>query len=269
LIHHVSRRNDETIVSTANPSVKYARSLQRRKARYQERAFVVEGHRAVAEAFEANAHVRLLFLREDVEIPVGDRQIDPASIRRVSAEVFTSISNVELPQGVLAVVSMPEAIDIDGAMTDASLVVIADGIRVPGNLGTLMRSAAGAGADLLVMSDDSVDPYNPKVVRAGMGAHFHLPIAQASPQRLTRAIAALSQVVIAEADGDMPYDDVDFGRPSAIVIGGEAFGPGGHLAHPNLLTVRIPLERDVESLNAGVAGSLLVFEAARQRRRRR
>jgi TrmH family RNA methyltransferase len=144
--------------------------------------------------------------------------------------------------------------------------VIADGLRDPGNLGTLLRSVAAAGADYLAIADASVDAFNSKVVRSGMGAHFHLPVYQARNEQLQDVLAGVAQVVIAEADGNISYDEINFTRSTVIVIGGEADGPLGAIEYPRAVRVRIPLARQVESLNAGVAGSLLIFEAARQRR---
>jgi TrmH family RNA methyltransferase len=266
LSHRSEGRLDETIVSLANPLIKHVRSLQRRRTRHQERAFVVEGLRAVDDALSADARIQTVLVRDDIPSHRVDPRLHQFPIRTVSDAVFKSVSNVDVPQGILVVVSMHDWDDLASWQGRTSLALIADGIRDPGNLGTLLRSAAAAGADFVAMADESVDPYNPKVVRAAMGAHFHVPLYQASEDHLNEALSAVDQVVIAEAAGDVDYDQVDFARSTAIVVGGEAFGPLGHLQHRNLITARIPLERDIESLNAGVAGSLLLFEAARQRR---
>jgi len=258
-------RSGEIIVSTANPLIKQVRSLLRRKTRYQERAFVVEGFRAVQDALGANADIRHLIVTESA-LKQHTFPLEAHTARVVSDAVFRDISNVEAPQGILAVVGMPAWDTFDGWASRVSLAVVADGLRDPGNLGTLLRSAAGAGVDFLVTADASVDPFNPKVVRSAMGAHFRLPIYQETHERLDHVLAGVDQVVIAEADGDVSYDEIDFRRRTVLVIGGEAEGPLGHLEHPHTVRARIPLARGVESLNAGVAGSLLVFEAARQRR---
>jgi TrmH family RNA methyltransferase len=267
LSHRPDRRHDEIIASAANPLIKHIRSLQRRKTRHQERAFVVEGFRAVDEAVNANVALQTVLVRDDIPQAKIDDRLRRFPLRVATDDAFRAASDLEVPQGILAIVPMPEADQFDTWHAKTSLALIADGIRDPGNLGTLLRSSSGAGVDYVVMADETVDPYNPKVVRSAMGAHFQLPIYQAHADRLNAVLAGVEQVIVADELADLAYDDVDFNVSTAIVVGGEAFGPLGSLNHSNVIAVRIPLARNVESLNAGVAGSLLLFEAARQRRR--
>jgi len=268
LSHQQGHRHDEIIASVANPLIKHLRSLQRRKTRHQERAFVIEGFRAIDEALASSIALLTVLIREDIESHRIDDRLRRFPLRYATAEVFRAASGVEVPQGILAIAPMTDLDDLDSWQQRTSLALIGDGIRDPGNLGTLLRSSSAAGADYVVMADESVDPYNSKVVRSAMGAHFQLPIYQASPDRLNRLLGAIEQVVIADANGGTVYDMVDFTKSTAIVVGGEAFGPLGTLSHRNVIEVRIPLARNVESLNAAVAGSLLLFEAMRQRRTR-
>lgn len=226
----------------------------------------MEGFRAVEDALASHATIRSLLIMESALPHLLDRHWNTRSPRIASDAVFREISNVDAPQGILAIVEMPVWDAFETWASRTSLAVIADGLRDPGNLGTLLRSAAAADVDYLAIADASVDAFNPKVVRSAMGAHFRMPMYQASHDRLNQVLAGVEQVVIAEADGDISYDEIDFCRTTALVIGGEADGPLGELAHPHAVRVRIPLARGVESLNAGVAGSLLIFEAARQRR---
>ena len=265
--HRSERRHDEIIASAANPLIKHIRSLQRRKTRHLERAFVVEGFRAVDEALNANVALQTVIVREDVPQSKIDDRLRRFPYRVATVDAFQAASDVEFPQGILAIVPMPALDQIDSWLGNTSLALIADGIRDPGNLGTLLRSSSGAGVDYVVIADETVDPFNSKVVRSAMGAHFQLPIYQAHADRINTVLAGVEQVIVADELGEIVYDDVDFIRTTAIVVGGEAFGPLGTLKHPNVIAVRIPLTRNVESLNAGVAGSLLLFEAARQRRR--
>ena len=259
-------RSNEIIASTANPLAKQIRSLQRRKGRQQERAFVVEGFRAVEDALESGATLRSLLLMESAARQRLGLQWLDRSPRIATDAVFRAISNVEEPQGILAVVEMPVWDTFENWASRTGFAVIADGLRDPGNMGTLLRSAAAADVDYVAIADASVDAFNPKVVRSAMGAHFRLPVYQTDRERIGAVLANVEQVVVAEADGDLGYDEIDFRRSTALVIGGEADGPLAPISHPNAVRVRIPLARDVESLNAGVAGSILMFEAARQRR---
>jgi TrmH family RNA methyltransferase len=149
---------------------------------------------------------------------------------------------------------------------EAPLVMVVAGVRDPGNLGTLFRSAAGAGVDHIMLTDGTVDPYNPKCVRAGMGSHFQASFSAVDTDILANVLSSLRIVGLADAAGDVSYDRVDWTGSSAIIVGGEAAGATQVVRELATVRVRIPLAHDVESLNAAVAGSLLVFEAARQRR---
>jgi len=255
----------DIIVSTANPGIKLVRSLQRRKIRQQERAFLVEGVRAVEDVLRAGVIPRAVYLREDVEpelaIPAG------VPVRRVAAKLFDGLTDLPHPQGVLAIVPMltePPVPVPEGSFRPLLLVV--DGVRDPGNLGTLLRSAAGAGADHVVIAPESVDPYHPRVVRAAMGAHVRVAFSQRSWPDLAPILRKYTVIGLADAFGNTVYDRVRWTSSSAIVIGGEAFGASADARREATERIAIPLARGVDSLNAGVAGSLLLFEAARQRR---
>ena len=261
----------EIIRSAANPLVKRIRSLQRRKARYQERAFVVEGFRAVRDVLAAGVRPQVVVFREgDEDAGVIDllRQAG-LSWRLVEARLFDTLTDLPHPQGILAVVPMPERDESPAPSTvrdQAPLTLVLDGIRDPGNLGTLFRSAAGAGVDRIYLTPETVDPYHPRAVRAAMGAHFRIVFAQISETAISDVLLSANVVGRAEAEGDLDYDAVDWTDSAVIIIGGEAFGASSLVRELSPLKVRIPLASDVESLNAAVAGSLLVFEAARQRR---
>jgi len=258
----------EPIAGLRNPLLRRVRSLLRRKARHEERAFLVEGSRAVADMTEAGI-TALVTLVRDTE---GDLSLlglaGKGPVRLVAPRLFDELTDLPHPQGILSVVSMDDLPpDRPGDQTVPELLLIADGVRDPGNLGTLFRSAAGAGVGAIWLTPDTVDPFNPRCVRAAMGSHFRISVRLATERELRDRIASLDVVAVADAHGDLPYDEVDWTGPSAIIVGGEAFGPTASIRTLATANVRIPLAGDIESLNAGVAGSLLIFEAARQRRR--
>jgi TrmH family RNA methyltransferase len=254
------------ISSSANPAIAYVRSLSRRDTRAAERAFVVEGLRAVRDGLLAGERPHLVLLRQDerADLLLHDLDVAPDDpvLRRVEPRLFDKLSVVQAPQGVLAVFPWP---DIPVPETQKPLVLVLDRLRDPGNVGTLLRSAAGAGVSAVYLTPESVDPWNPKVVRAGMGAHFRLPLLAFDEAAATlRDTLPLRAATAATAP--VAYDAVDWTQPSALIIGGEAEGVSPQLSAWASEAVAIPLLANVESLNAAVAGSILLFEAARQRR---
>lgn len=255
----------DVIASSSNPGIKMVRSLQRRKVRLQERAFIVEGVRAVNDVLAAGVSPTGLWLREDLDDRVLDHVPDHVPLRRVSSRLFDSLTDTVHPQGVLAVVPMLDEAGLPDVTTQP-VIMILDGVRDPGNMGTLFRSAAGAGLHHLVIGPECVDPYHPRAVRAAMGAHLRIPFSGHTWDDLAPYLANFSLVAVADAHGDAEYDIVGWTSSAAMIVGGEAFGPSSRAYDSASVRVSIPLANGVESLNAGVAGSLLAFEAARQRR---
>lgn len=251
----------DRISSPSNPTLARVRGLlARRDRRAAEGAFVVEGARAVADALEAGVAPLLVLVREDARPPAGLPH--GTEIREVAAKAFDALSDVVHSQGVLAVVPMP-ALAPDAARTP--LVLVVDRLRDPGNLGALLRAAAGAGVTEALLTPETVDPFNPKAVRAGMGAHWRVPLGALDPERAAALRAELPLVAVAAAGGE-DYAEVDWTGPAAIVVGSEAEGVSAATAALATRAVGIPLAAGVESLNAAVAGAVILFEAARQRR---
>ncbi len=258
----------DVITSVHNPGIKQARSLLRRKGRSEERAFLVEGVRAISDMLGAGVVPSVLYVRDTPEDLALVDDIEPrCPVRAVSPAVFGGVSDVPHPQGLIAVVPML-AVTSEPRFDvwPDHLILVADGVRDPGNLGTLLRSAAGAGVTEVLVTPNSVDPFNPKCVRSAMGAHFIISLRQLTWEPLIERLASVSVVVVADANGNDAYDAVPWTRPCAVIIGSEAHGPDDRATGLATAYVRIPLARNLESLNAGVAGSHLVLEAARQRR---
>jgi len=254
---------DGIIRSPDNRIVKFVRSLRNRETRWSERAFVVEGYRAVADALSTGARPRLVLVRAGEEQDAAARLPKDLPFRIVTAALFDRLAETVTPQGILAVFPFPE---LPIQETAVPLVLVIDRLQDPGNLGTLLRSAAGAGASAIVLTDGTVDPYNSKVVRAAMGAHFRIPLRWQSDPEVEELLAACVNRVVADADGEVVYDQVDWTEPSAVIIGSEAHGPSQWGRAAATARARIPLAAGVESLNAAVAGAVMLFEAARQRR---
>jgi TrmH family RNA methyltransferase len=253
------------ITSAKNPTVKWVRRLQSdRKARWRDRMMVLEGSRLMREA---------LAVQSPVDTVLHVARLDPtdmdlvramaesgAEVRVVSERVMAACSDTESPPGLLAVVPfwemrIPERL---------SLVVVADRVADPGNLGTLMRTTWAAGGEAVFLTGGSVDAYNPKVIRAAMGAHFRLPVRSADGPALEDRLQGLD-VWLAEARSGLRYDEVDWTRRCALIVGGEAHGPQEWIRDLAGKSVHIPMSRGADSLNVAVAGAVILFEIVRQR----
>ena len=239
-----------------------ARKLLRRAHRDRSGLFLVEGPRALADALEAGAPIVDVFATEP------GAQTLPAGYERVTLvgdRVMRLLSDSATPQGVVAVAQAPRApLDV---LTSSDLSLILADVRDPGNAGTLVRSAAAAGAGAVVFAEGSVDPFGPKTVRASAGALFLVPIVTGVDvgEAVSAARAAGVQVLGADATGGSDLDAADLSRPTAFVLGNEAWGFGAGLRTILDGTVAIPMPGRTESLNVGIAGSILLFEAVRRR----
>lgn len=253
------------ITSTSNNRVKRVRRLQAdRRYREREGVFVVEGTRWLDEVVQSAYTPRPVFYTEAWFAKPDHTQIlhqvdGPTQI--VSEEVMAAMSDTETPAGVLAV--LPQI--WRPLPPSPTLLLILDRIRDPGNLGTMLRTAGAAGADGVLLSPGTVDPYNPKVVRAGMGAHLRLPMLQATWTEIEQLTDRMA-VWVAAADGSQPYSEVNWRSPSALIIGSEAHGAGQAAEGAARGSVYIPMHAATESLNAAMAAGIILFEAARQRR---
>ena len=253
------------ITSTANPKIKWVRALQAQgRERRSAGAFVVEGVRLVEEAFVAGWEAQLVLYTQDLT-ERGRSVLDGfagrgSPLEQVSPEVLRAASDTETPQGLLAVLSqqtlpLPELLQF---------VFIPDQVRDPGNLGTMLRTAAAAGVQAVFCPPDTADAFAPKVLRAGMGAHFRLPVHSLDWEGIARLLTSL-HVLLAAMDEGMPYTQADFRLPLALIVGGEAQGAGPQARRLAHASVHIPMPGGGESLNAAVAAGVLLFEAVRQR----
>ncbi len=271
------------ITSAANEKVKYVRSLYRRRVRYRERHFVIEGVRLVEEAFRAGIVPALIFYSEGIDVTPGGGDLlveihrGKAPAFAVSEKVMKATADTVSPQGVLAVVPFVElapppvlsdVLSLSKGTVEGprpSLVLVIDRLRDPGNLGAILRSANAAGVEQVILAPKTVDPYNPKVVRGAMGAHFRLPILALSWPEIAETLAGV-HVLLADARAEPAYYEVDWTQPSALIIGSEAHGASQEAKELAASTIAIPMYGGAESLNAAMAASVILFEAARQRR---
>ncbi len=256
----------QLITSVKNPKIKEVRALQSRaKTRRETGVFVVEGVRLAEEAVAAGWHAQLCLYTPDLS-PRGLDLVKSLSdsgvpVEMVAEHVMKSVSDTQSPQGILLVMEqqvllLPE---------HPEKVLILDQVQDPGNAGTLIRTAAAAGFDAVILTEGSVDAFSPKVLRAGMGAHFRLPVLTAPTIDIVE-LCQLHGLLLwsASVDAGQTYTDANLRSPLAIVIGSEAHGVGEPLYDSSNL-LHIPMPGGGESLNAAAAGAVLIFEVVRQR----
>jgi TrmH family RNA methyltransferase len=255
------------ITSLKNDKVKYVRALQRRRPfRQRERRLVFEGVRLVQEVVRAGTIPDLVFLTEAMaddgrggRLLVSLRQM-AVTCDVVSESVMEACTDTKTPQGILAVLQIPQL----RTGPSPTFTLIVDRLRDPGNLGTMLRTALAAGVERVLLAPGTVDAGNPKVVRAAMGAHLYLPIVMLGWEAIDRAVAG-SDIWLAAAEGELPYTAVDWTRPVALIAGSEAVGAGHKAEALAQGRVSIPMMGGVESLNAAVATAVILFEVVRQR----
>lgn len=258
------------ITSLQNPRVKLVRALiHQRQERQKSHLFVIEGVRLVEEAYSSGWLPNWIYYSSQIS-PRGYELINACiqagcDVEEVTPTVMEKIAGTESPQGILAILPerkpiLPEELDF---------AVIGAAIQDPGNLGTLLRSAAAASVQAVFLTQGSTDPFSPKVLRAGMGAHFKTPIFVEPWEEISAHCMSFSpplNLFLTEANKGTPYWQADLRAPLALIIGGEAEGAAPEIRSAATTSLTIPMPGGFESLNAAVAAGILIFEVVRQRR---
>ena len=263
------------ITSTSNPRVKNLIQLQKKgKSRKEQKVFVVEGIKMVLEA--PNERLKEIYMSESF----AKEEAHAKAVRKKAAEagcfldvlsdkVFKETSDTMTPQGIMAVVQMKTCTweDLLKKEGQEKLILVLESLQDPGNLGTILRTGEGAGIDGVIMNRTSVDPYMPKVIRSTMGSIYRMKVAIA--EDLTEVISQMKKdgisVYAAHLKGKKSYYEQDYRKGTCFMIGNEANGLTDTLADMATDYILIPMSGQVESLNAGVASALLMYEAKRQR----
>lgn len=262
------------ITSYGNKSVKEVIQLnQRAKARDMQDLFIVEGVKMFAEAPAERIHRVYIARRaeEDIRRAYGGK-LNGLSVEIVADDVFDKMSDTKTPQGILCLVRQFHY-DIDALLAgiknkEHALFILLEDLQDPGNLGTVFRTGEGAGVDGIIMSNRTVDIYNPKTIRSTMGSVYRVPFLYTDD--LSGTIRVLQQhgirVYAAHLGGAGYYDEYDYRSGTAFLVGNEGNGLREETVGCADECLRIPMEGSVESLNAAVASSILLYEAYRQRR---
>jgi RNA methyltransferase, TrmH family len=261
---------DTVITSSHNPKIQQIRSLlARRQERQQAQSFVVEGVRLVEEALQSGWQPQSIFFSDQLS-GRGKTLLESfskagADIEEITPQLMDALADTEAPQGILATFAMrdsplPEKLDF---------VLVLDNLRDPGNLGTLLRTACAAGLQAVLLTPGTTDVFSPKVLRAGMGAQFKMPALTMPWDKIETVCHTHSnpplKIFLAEGQQGTACWELDLRQPLALIIGNEAQGAGDQARRIADGLVRIPMPGGSESLNAAVAGSIIIFEIVRQR----
>lgn len=257
------------ITATSNKRIKQLVLLsEKARERKKEQVFLVEGGKMFEEADEA--YIREVYVSESYLEKNGiSDKLQRVGFETVSDEVFKKISDTKAPQGILCVMKQ-YAYSFEKLLEKENPVfVLLEDIQDPGNLGTILRTGEGAGIDGVIMTKDTVDIYNPKTIRATMGSIYRMPFLYVDS--LSDAIKKIQEkgiaVYAAHLQGENYYDSFDFTKGTAFLIGNEGNGLKKETADMADSYLKIPMEGKVESLNAAIATSLLMYETYRQRRK--
>lgn len=256
------------ITSTGNAQVKYLLQLQKKsKARNEEKVFIVEGLRMFVEV--PADRVEKVYISESLyNKKKQELKLERFSYEVLSNSVFEHVSDTKTPQGILCVVKQKEY-DVEELLEiENPHFMVLDNLQDPGNLGTIVRTAEGAGVNAVFLSKESVDIYNPKTIRSTMGSIYRMPVVYV--EDLISLLEVFKKKGIksyaAHLAGKNSYDKEDYKGGTAILIGNEGNGLRDEVSKAADIWVQIPMQGKVESLNAAIAASILMFEVYRQRR---
>ncbi len=258
------------ITSPHNPKIQNIRELlAQKRARENEQAFAVEGVRLLEEAIRALWFPKLVVfssnLSERGQVLIRELQEKRIDCEEIPETLMQSLSATDHSQGVLGIVNFKE-ISLSKSL---DFILILDNLRDPGNLGTILRSAVSNGVQAVFLTPGTTDVYAPKVVRAGMGAHFRVPIRMmdwtAIEQLCHQAVKPSVKILASDAERGEPAWKTNMRNPVAIIIGGEAEGISKEGSKVCDGYVTIPMPGKMESLNASMAASILMYETVRQR----
>lgn len=256
------------ITSMSNPQVKKLLQLQKKsKARNEENVFLVEGLRMFAEVPEER--VEKVYISESLyNKKKQELKLERFSVEILTDSVFSHVSDTKTPQGILCVVKQKKY-DIEEFLNlENPHFMVLDNLQDPGNLGTIVRTAEGAGVNAIFLNKESVDIYNPKTIRSTMGSIYRMPVIYV--EDLLELLQIFRERGIksyaAHLDGKNSYDKESYQSGTAILIGNEGNGLREEVASAADVWVQIPMQGQVESLNAAIAASILMFEVYRQRR---
>ncbi len=255
------------ITSTSNPQVKNLQQLLKKaKLRKEQDVFLAEGMKMFREA--PKDQIQKVYISKTLYEEQGSDLLYGLEAEVLSDHVFAAVSDTKTPQGILCVLKQYHYTLADLLKKDAPHLLLLEDLQDPGNLGTIMRTAEGAGVDGVILNRTAVDLYNPKVIRATMGSVYRMPFLYV--EDLKEVLPVLKEKGVrtyaAHLKGKRCYDEEDYRTGCAFFIGNEGNGLSEELSGKADVRIRIPMHGKLESLNAAVAASILMYEVCRQRR---
>ncbi len=261
-----------TITSPQNPRVKEAARLRDRRHRDKQGRIIIDGTRELARAVAAGAEMLEIFVCEPLctdaqsQRLLGSLPESGAEILQVTEPVFEKLAFGRRAEGVLGVATMPRPTLADLRLPERPLVAVLEGLEKPGNVGAVLRSADAAGVSAVIVADARTDLYNPNAIRASLGTIFTMPVCAAgSAETLAWLRRRHLAVYAARVDASMPYTEVDYGSPAAVVLGSEAEGLSDVWTADAVTPIHLPMLGVADSLNVSAAAAVLFYEALRQR----
>ena len=260
------------LTSTANPRIRAATALRDRGARDAAGLTIVDGAREILRAIDAGVAVEEAFVCNAL-IRTEEAAAAATALRQSAARAWTTnelafgkVAFGDRAEGVVAIVRPPSASLSDLRLPDRPVVVVLEAVEKPGNLGAVLRSADGAGADALILADPRTDPWNPNVIRASLGTCFRVPLAAATGDIVRSWLAERGiRPLPARVDGAVVHWDADLRGAVALVLGSEHDGLTDAWTTSDGVTLRLPMLGAADSLNVSVAAAVLLYEARRQR----
>lgn len=254
--------------------IKHVKQLAKRKYRLEYGEYMVEGVRIIRDGLQNNISIKYILFSETLyntsggEVLLQDLLEKNIKIYQVPESIFLKLSDTQNPQGIIGVFSC-KPYDLDHILDcEKGLFLVLDRIQDPGNLGTIIRTADAAGFDGVLLTKGCVDLYNLKTIRSTMGSIFHIPIIHVGETKdvIERLKLENIKIVSTSLETNKYYDEVDYKGKTAFIIGNEANGVLKEVLDLSDDLVKIPMEGKVESLNAAIAASIMMYEAVRQKR---
>lgn len=263
------------LTSVKNERVKYAVKLRDRRFREEEKRSILEGYRAITRALECGIrieecfHCPEMFLGENEDALIAKLAAGGTEIRQSAPQVIAKMAYRDRAEGLIAVAATRNHRLEELPVRRDGLYIVAEAIEKPGNLGSILRSADAAGAAGVIICDKCTDIYNPNVITASTGTVFSVPIAEAGSAAAAEWLAAAGiKTLAATPHAEKIYTDADLRSGIAIIVGTEQYGLSRFWLERSDIKIRIPMLGMADSLNVATATTILLFEAARQRKSR-